>query len=139
MTAAENERALVERYALIPDPQERLGAVVSGKLRVAEIPSAECTPERMVPGCQTPVWIEVALEDGACRFRLACHSPLVRGLAALLVSVVEGTTPEDAATYHPTILADLGIEKNLSPTRVHGTQQIAAMLRKSALALVNGD
>lgn len=124
---------MVERYRVIPDPQERLAIIIGHRSKLPPLPEEMRTPERRVEGCQSSVWIEGRIEDGVCRYRADSDSPLVRGLVVLLAELFDGATPDDAATFHPTLLADLGIEKNLTPTRVNGIAQVAATLRRLAI------
>jgi len=133
MTLAEKQSAMVERYRVIPDPQERLAIIIGHRSKLPPLPEEMRTPERRVEGCQSSVWIEGRIEDGVCRYRADSDSPLVRGLVVLLAELFDGATPDDAATFHPTLLADLGIEKNLTPTRVNGIAQVAATLRRLAI------
>jgi cysteine desulfuration protein SufE len=133
MTLAEKQSAMVERYQVIPDPQERLAIIIGHRSKLPPLPEEMRTPERRVEGCQSSVWIDGRIEDGVCRYHADSDSPLVRGLVVLLTELFDGATPDDAATFHPTILADLGIEKNLTPTRVNGVAQVAATLRRLAI------
>ncbi|MFY8216355.1 MAG: SufE family protein [Chthoniobacterales bacterium] len=133
MTLAEKQSAMVERYQVIPDPQERLAIIIGHRSKLPPLPEDMRTPERRVEGCQSSVWIDGRIEDGVCRYQADSDSPLVRGLVVLLTELFDGAAPDDAATFHPTLLADLGIEKNLTPTRVNGMAQVAATLRRLAI------
>jgi len=133
MTIQEKQAALVQRYLVIPDPQERLAIIIGHRSKLPPLPEELRTPERRVDGCQSSVWIDAHIDDGVCRYRADSDSPLVRGLVMLLTELFDGAVPDDAATFHPTILADLGIEKNLTPTRVNGMAQVAATLRRLAI------
>jgi cysteine desulfuration protein SufE len=79
------------------------------------------------------VWIDGRVENGICRYRVDSDSPLVRGLVVLLAELFDGAAADDAATFHPTLLADLGVEKNLTPTRVNGMSNVTATLRRVAI------
>lgn len=132
-TLAEKQKNIVERYQLIPDPQERLSIIIGHRSKLPILPEELKTPERRVEGCQSSVWIDGRVEEGLCRYRVDSDSPLVRGLVVLLAELFDGASPDDAATFHPTILADLGIEKNLTPTRINGMANVTATLRRVAI------
>jgi cysteine desulfuration protein SufE len=124
---------LVERYQIIPDPQERLAIIIGHRSKLDPIPEELKTPDRRVEGCQSSVWIDGRVENGICRYRVDSDSPLVRGLVVLLAELFDGAAADDAATFHPTLLADLGVEKNLTPTRVNGMSNVTATLRRIAI------
>jgi cysteine desulfuration protein SufE len=124
---------LVERYQIIPDPQERLAIIIGHRSKLEPIPEELKTPDRRVDGCQSSVWIDGRVENGICRYRVDSDSPLVRGLVVLLAELFDGAAADDAATFHPTLLADLGVEKNLTPTRVNGMSNVTATLRRVAI------
>lgn len=124
---------LVERYQIIPDPQERLAIIIGHRSKLNPIPEELKTPDRRVEGCQSSVWIDGRVENGICRYRVDSDSPLVRGLVVLLAELFDGAAADDAATFHPTLLADLGVEKNLTPTRVNGMSNVTATLRRIAI------
>lgn len=133
MSLQQKQSATIERYLVIPDPQERLSIIIGQRSKLPPLPEELRTPDRRVDGCQSSVWIDGRIEDGRCRYRVDSDSPLVRGLVVLLAELFDGASPDDAATFHPTLLADLGIEKNLTPTRVNGMAQVVATLRRLAI------
>ena len=47
-------------------------------------------------------------------------SPLVRGLVRLLCGIYDGATPGEVVAEEPVVLEELGILRNLSPTRRNG-------------------
>jgi cysteine desulfuration protein SufE len=130
---AEKQRDLVERYLSIPDPQDRLAYIIRQKSKLEPLPQEFRTEDRLVQGCQSPVWIDGRIENGVCRFRADSDSPLVRGLVMLIVGLFDESEPADAATFHPSLLDDLGIARNLTPTRVNGMNQVTATLRRLAV------
>lgn len=131
----EKQKQFVERYQIIPDPQERLSIIIGHRSKLEPLPEDLKTPDRRVDGCQSSVWIDGRVEDGICRYRVDSDSPLVRGLVVLLAELFDGAAADDAATFHPTILADLGVEENLTPTRVNGMANVAATLRRAAIQI----
>ncbi len=124
---------LVERYQIIPDPQERLAIIIGHRSKLELLPEELKTTDRRVEGCQSSVWIDGRVENGICHYRVDSDSPLVRGLVVLLAELFDGAAADDAATFQPTLLADLGVEKNLTPTRVNGMLNVTATLRRIAI------
>ncbi|MDI1247327.1 MAG: SufE family protein [Lacunisphaera sp.] len=134
MTLAEKQRQLIEDYTIIPDPQERLGAVVDNARRRPPLAETERTEANRVKGCVSQAWVVGEVRDGRCHFRSDADSPLVRGLLVLLCDFYSGATPADVAATEPALLEELGLARNLSPTRLNGLRSVRARIREFAAA-----
>ena len=134
MTLAEKQRRLIEDYAIIPDPQERLAAVVDQARRRPPLPETERTDANRVKGCVSLAWVVGEMRAGRCYFRSDADSPLVRGLLTLLCDFYSGATPADVAATEPALLDELGLAQNLSPTRLNGLRSVRAKIRAFAAA-----
>jgi len=133
MLPQQRQAAFIERYSVILDSQERLAAIVARRPSVAPLPQEEQMPERLVPGCQSRVWIAARVEEGRCRFRMQAESALVRGLIGLLCDLYDDATPAEVAAIEPEIFEALGIARNLTPTRLNGLAAVRGFLREFAL------
>ncbi|HEX2100293.1 MAG TPA: SufE family protein [Candidatus Synoicihabitans sp.] len=127
MQVSEKQRRLVEDFAFIEDRQERLAAVVDRARQRPRLPEAERTDAQLVPGCTSRVWLVGECEGDVCRFRADCDSPLVKGLVALLVDIYDGASRKEVVATEPTVLAELDLLRDLSPTRQNG---LAAVRRR---------
>ena len=59
-------------------------------------------------------------------------APLVKGLVALLCELYDGATPAEVASIEPEIFPALHLDRQLSPTRLHGLASVRAMIRAFA-------
>ena len=134
MPLAEKQRQLIARFAIIDDAHERLAAIVARGQRWPEVAAAERTDERRVVGCVSAVWLAGSVEDGRCHFRISAASSVVKGLAALLAVLYEGETPAAVVAWEPGLAAALGLDRQLSPTRLHGLAHIRRAIRDFAAA-----
>ena len=124
---AERQEAIRATVGAIDDPQERLAVAISWT-GVTPLKAEERTEERLVRGCVSRVWLAAEMEEGRCRFRVDADSPLVRGLAGLLCGIYDGAAPSEVMTEEPVVLEELGILRNLSPTRQNGLAAIRRAL-----------
>ncbi|HEY8899904.1 MAG TPA: SufE family protein [Chthoniobacterales bacterium] len=129
VTLAEKQTAWTEKYRLVPDPQERLAAIVGRKSRLEPLTDAERIDANLVPGCVSRVWLAGEVAGGALRLRLDAEAGIVRGLAAFLAEFYDGAEAAEAAHFQPTLLEDLGIARVLSPTRLHGLGKVCERIR----------
>ncbi len=134
MPLAEKQRQLTARFAIIDDGHERLAALVARGQRWPEVAAAERTDARRVAGCVSAVWLAGSVEKGRCHFRVTAASALVQGLAALLAELYDGETPAAILAWEPGLLTALGLDRQLSPTRLHGFAHIRRAIREFAAA-----
>lgn len=126
------QRAFVERFEVIPDPHERLAAIVAHKPKLTPLPEAAKTNANLVPGCSSRVWLTGFVAENACHFQTESESPLVRGLVGLLCELYEGAPPGEVVGFEPEIFDKLEISKNLSPTRLNGLASVQNVIRQLA-------
>ena len=132
MTLAEKQLQLADTLAVIPDPQERLGAVVDRAKKLPPLADHERTDAHLIRGCVSRVHLAADLRDGRCHFRADADSPLVRGLVALLCDFFSGATPAEIAASDADPLTALDLTANLSPTRQNGLIAVRAAIRAFA-------
>ncbi len=136
MTVAQRQQELVEHFGIIENKSERLGALVDDARAIAPFPEAERTAEHLVPGCTSRVWLRGELRDGTCHFTADCDSPMVKGLVHLLCQCASGCAPADVAAASFDAIEQLGLWRDLSPTRQNGLravqQRLAALARSWA-------
>jgi cysteine desulfuration protein SufE len=133
VSLAEKQTQLIADYTLIDDPQERLSAIVDRARRLPPLAAAERTETHRVKGCISQAWVVGSVTDGRCSFRHDADSPLVRGLIALICDLNEGATPAEVAAVEPVLIEQLGLDRNLSPTRLNGLRSVRAKIREFAL------
>lgn len=132
MPPAEKEKALIARYAIIEDPQERLAAVVDRARKMPPVPESAHDDAHRVPGCVSRVWLVGDCTDDGCWFRLDAESALVKGLAGLVCEVYDGALPAEIVAHDTVILDTLRLTATLSPTRQNGLSQVRRAIQAFA-------
>lgn len=136
MTPLEKQETLVARYLIIPDIQERLMAAIAHRGEVLELQEELRKDSLLVPGCQSRVWLMAQAHKGLLSVSLAADAPLVRGLAALICDIFAGTHVASLQTLSSTsIIARLGFERLVTPTRLNGLANVEASLKSRAAQL----
>ena len=129
---AEKQEQLIARLKLIEDSHERLAAIVARGKKWPGVAEDQRTEANRVPGCTSRVWLVGRMENGRCRFQMDADSPLVKGLVALLCELYDGAAPAEVATVEPEIFPALGLDRQISPTRLNGLASVRAMIRAFA-------
>jgi len=139
MTLAEKQQQLVGRLRLIEDDHERLAAITARGVKWPAPPAEQRLDVHRVPGCVSRVWLIGRVEDGRCRWLMDAESPLVKGIVALLCELTDGAEAAEVAAFEPGIVAALGLDRQLSPTRLNGLANVAQTMRAFAQAHLSAD
>jgi cysteine desulfuration protein SufE len=134
MTPGDTLTRLAADLAAFEDPQERLAFVVDRVRRVPPLSAAERIDAHRVTGCISIVWLTGREEGGRWTFQADADSPVVRGLLLLLCEVYTGAETAAIAACARDPLAELGLLRDLSPTRRNGLTSARERIRNLAAA-----
>jgi cysteine desulfuration protein SufE len=134
VTLADKQQQMIGELAIIDDPQERLSLVVDRARKRPPLPEGERTEAHRVKGCISQAWLVAERRDGRCYFRCDADSPLVRGLVVLLCDLYSDAPPAEILAVEPQLIEELGLARNLSPTRLNGLRSVRAAIRAFAAA-----
>lgn len=96
------------------------------------------TPERLVKGCQSSVWIQPGSEQDSAKgevltFAVDSDAIIVRGLLGLVLAALNHKTPEEILAFDMTqYFESLDLERHLSPTRGNGLRSIVGRIQNIA-------
>lgn len=127
---------ILEDIAFFDDWEERYKYIIDLGKSLAAMPEALHTPERMVKGCQSNVWIEVESEGGRLRFLVDSDAVIVRGLLAVVMAAYHDKTAAEILAFDiDGYFQTLDLERHLSPTRGNGLRAIVGRIRNIASAV----
>lgn len=87
-----------------------------------------------VHGCESQVWLVGALQDGHWQFAASSDARLIRGLVALLLARVNGLSAAELQQVDlPDWFSQLGLSRQLSPSRSNGLNAVLQRMRELAL------
>ena len=132
LTLAEKQQRMIARYQTIENAQERLAAIVARGKKWPAVPEDQRTEDNRVHGCSSRVWLVGRVEHGHCHFQMDADSPVVKGLVALLCELYDGASAAEVECIEPEIITALGLERQLSPTRLNGLASVRATMRAFA-------
>jgi cysteine desulfuration protein SufE len=134
VTLAGKQQQLIAKLAIIEDPQERLAALMS---RAKKWPKPEPLDDTLlVPGCQSRVWLQGAMDNGVLRLRMECDAPMVKGLVALMCELYDGAPPAEVLAVEPEWVEKLGFSRMITPTRLNGLAAVRHRIREMAASLI---
>ena len=122
-----------EKFAACSSSEEKVLAILDLGRTLMPYP-VECkTPAFQVSGCQSMLYLSSHLIDGKLYFEASSDALISAGLAALLITVYSGETPQIILMTPPTFLVELGILASLTPSRSNGLAHIHQRMKKEAL------
>ena len=100
---------------------------------MAPLDSLYKIPENKVQGCQSIMHMRSWMENSALFFHAESEALISSGLAAILIKVYSGETPETILKCPPQYLEELGLSSSLTPNRASGLYSIHLRMKQEAL------
>ncbi len=130
---------IVDTLSFFDDWEERYRYIIDLGKQLPTFPIEMQTAERIVHGCQSQVWLEVAFDKANNIMHLAADSDaiIVRGLVAMVLAALNNKSPQDIVQYDmEAYFASVDLLKNLSPTRGNGVRAMVERIKREAQLLV---
>lgn len=134
MTINEIQDTIIEEFEDFDDWMDRYQLLID--LGSEQEPLAEQykTPQNLIDGCQSRVWLQADLVDGKVRFQAESDALIVKGIVALLIRVLDNQTPQDIMAADLYFIERIGLREHLSPTRSNGLLAMLKQMKMYALA-----
>ncbi|CAI1933623.1 Uncharacterized sufE-like protein ygdK [Serratia marcescens] len=126
--------ALIATFSALKQWEDRYRQLIMLAKRLPPLPEALRSEEMALSGCENRVWLgHQLLEDGTLHFYGDSEGRIVRGLLAVLLTEVEGKTPQQIAALDPLALFDrLALRAQLSATRASGLAALSSAVKAIA-------
>lgn len=134
MSVADRQAEIVSEFERFGDWEERYKHLIALGKALPQMAEGLKTEEAMVRGCQSRVWIHARLDGGKVHFEADSDSILVRGLAALLLRVYSGGTPDEIVHTPPDFVNKIRLQSHLTPSRANGLYAMVKQIKFFALA-----
>jgi cysteine desulfuration protein SufE len=138
MTISEQQHQLLEELALFQDWTERYEYVISLGKRLPPLTQSAKTPEHLIKGCQSQVWLDAACENGKVRFYADSDSLITKGMIALFVRILDDQTPDAILQADMSFIEKTGLKEHLAPTRSNALTLMTTQMKQRALAFATG-
>lgn len=126
----ENVKAI---FAGCSSEDEKYQKLIELGRSMAHLDAAFKIPENIVKGCQSTMYLRSHLVGNTVVFEAESDALVSAGLAAILIMVFSGETPETILKCPPSYLDDLGISASLTPNRANGLYSIHLRMKQDAL------
>ena len=135
MTIEERQQETVDEFSEIEDWFDRYAAIIDEGQNIVLIDEKKKTPEHLIEGCQSSVWLDAELKDGKVYYSADVNTEIIKGIVSMLIGVLNGHTPDEILAADLHFIDDIGLRENLSSTRSNGLVAVMKQMRMYALAL----
>ena len=124
---------IVEEFDFLGDWEERYKYLIDMGKALPSLPGADKTDLNKVKGCVSQVWRVTGHEGDRLTFQADSDAHIVRGLAALLLRIYSGRTPDEILSVDAReVLKQIGLSEHLSPQRSNGLASMIGRIRGAA-------
>ena len=124
-----------ETFEMLDDWADRYAFLIELGKELPPYPEELRDSKHKVKGCLSQVWLAAETREGAMHFLADSDAHIVRGLVALVRLFFEGKSPDEVAEADAgPLLAELGLDKHLSPGRSNGLHSMLKKMKKLATA-----
>ncbi|MDE6366040.1 MAG: SufE family protein [Muribaculaceae bacterium] len=135
MTINEIQDEIIEEFSEIDDWMDRYGYIIDLGNQLPPIDEKFKTPQYLIEGCQSRVWINADLTaEGKVEFQADSDAIIVKGIIALLIKVLSNQSPKDILDADLYFIDRIGLSEHLSPTRSNGLLAMVKQMKVYALA-----
>ncbi len=133
-TMQEVQEEIVEEFTVFDDWLDKYNYLIELSKSLPVIEEKYKTPEHLIEGCQSKVWLKADMEDGRIVFTADSDAIITKGIIALLVRVMSGRSPEEIINTDLDFINTIGLNENLSPARSNGLVSMIKQMKLYALA-----
>jgi cysteine desulfuration protein SufE len=138
-TVSDRAQQIVDEFSLFDDWMSRYEYLIELGDDIPLIDEEQKTEDNYVHGCQSDVWIQSELDaqNEVLEFRGDSNAKITKGLAALIIRVLDEQPPAAVAEADFDFLDEIGLHDHLSSQRNNGLKAMIEEVRERARALHN--
>lgn len=131
----QRQQDLIAEFGDIEDWMDRYSYIIDLGNSLPAIDESKKTPSNLIEGCQSRVWLDAEIDDaGLVHFTADSDAIIVKGIISLLISVLNGSTPDEILDADLHFINDIGLGEHLSPTRSNGLVAMVKQMKMYAMA-----
>lgn len=135
MTINQTQDEIVEEFAELTDWMDRYAYIIDLGNTLPEYPETDKTPQHLIEGCQSRVWINASrTPEGNIKFEADSDAMIVKGIVSLLLKVLNDHTPDEILNADLYFIDKIGLSTHLSPTRSNGLLAMVKQIKNYARA-----
>jgi len=134
MTINELQDNIIDEFSMFDDWMDKYALLIDLGNSLQPLNDKDKTPQNIIEGCQSRVWLNAELKDGLVMYRGESDAVLVKGIVSLLIQVLTAHTPEEIMNTELYFIEKIGLREHLSPTRSNGLLAMVKQMKLFAIA-----
>ncbi|MGO4292278.1 SufE family protein [Chitinophaga sp. RAB17] len=134
MTIQEIQEEIVSDFSMMGSWEDKYEYIIQLGKELPLIAEEFKTPDNLIKGCQSRVWLHTELKDGKLFFTGDSDAVITKGLVSLMIYVLSGHTPKDIAAADIYFIDAIGLSSHLSPTRSNGLLSMLKQMKLYSIA-----
>jgi len=134
MTIKEKQDDLISDFSFMENWMDKYEHIIQLGKELPLIDEKYKTPDHLIKGCQSQVWLHTEMQDGKLVFTADSDAVITKGLVSLMISVFSGHTPKEIASSEIYFIDAIGLSSHLSPTRSNGLLSMLKQIKLYAVA-----
>ena len=135
MTINQIQDEIIDEFVDIEDWMDRYAYIIDLGNSLPAIDEKFKTPQYIIEGCQSRVWLNAELNDEEKIIYTAdSDAIIVKGIISLLIKVLSEHTPQEILDADLYFIDKIGLSEHLSPTRSNGLVAMVKQMKVYALA-----
>ena len=124
-----------ETFAFLDDWTEKYRYLIELGAELPPMPDELKVDAHKVKGCMSQVWVVGRTDEGKLHWLADSDAHIVRGLVALVLMIFGDKTPAEVRELDAkVVLAELELDKHLSPGRSNGLHSMIGRIQQIAAA-----
>jgi cysteine desulfuration protein SufE len=139
-TVRDRAQQIVDEFSLFNDWMGRYEYLIEMGDDIPTIEEADKTEDNYIHGCQSDVWIrtDYDADDDVLRFHGDSNAKITKGLAALIIRVLDAQPPGAVVEADFDFLDDIGLREHLTSQRNNGLEAMVRQMKTRAAQHANG-
>jgi cysteine desulfuration protein SufE len=134
MTINEKQDDIIAEFEFMEDWLDKYQQIIDKGMASKGVDPKYKIPEHLIEGCQSKVWVAAEFVDGKVIYQAESNTDIAGGIAAMLVEVLSGHTPQEIIDNELYFVERIGLKEHLSPTRANGMLAMMKQMKLYALA-----
>jgi cysteine desulfuration protein SufE len=132
MTINEKQDEIISEFEFLEDWLDKYQQIIDKGIENPGIEEKYKTPEYLIEGCQSKVWVYAEYKDGKVFYQGESNTDIAGGIVSMLVYILSGATPDEIINADLYFIDKIGLREHLSPTRSNGMLAMMKQMRMYA-------
>ena len=121
---------IIEEFEFFDDWMDKYAHIIDQGKTMNLVDESFKTPDNLIKGCQSKVWIEAMAEEGNIILKGDSNSSIAKGIVAIVLRVLSNSSFDEVLNADLYFIDKIGLREHLSPTRSNG---LLAMIKQVKL------